>query len=216
MKLRTLAALLGTGAAAGAAYARFARPWHLRWGATKEEIEGYLPGDEFAEGRDLDATHAITIDAPPDCVWPWIAQIGQNKAGCYSYQWLENLAGCEMPDIREIVPAWQGVTPGDEVWLHPHAPPLKVLRMIPGSDLVLESVWSFHVRPIDGGDRSRLIVRGRGKYNPDFGRLLNFAYWRLVFEPAHFIMERKMLFRIKELAEELAAEREARVLVGVA
>jgi hypothetical protein len=174
-----------------------------------------LPSDEFTTGRDLDATHAITIDAAPEDVWPWIAQIGQHRAGCYSYAWLENLVGCQMPDVQEIVHEWQEIHEGDDVWLHPKAPPLKVLLVNPGRDLVLGSVWAFHVRPIEDG-RTRLIVRGRGAFDPDLGPIGNFLAWRVVFEPAHFIMERKMLLNIKRLAEKHAVEREAAMLVGVA
>jgi hypothetical protein len=204
-------------AAGGAAYGKFVRPWHLRWGATDDEVEMPLPGDLPAEHRTLNATHAITIDAPAEDVWPWVAQIGQNKAGCYSYGFLENAVGCKMPDVREIVPEWQKVAVGDEVWLHPKAPPLLIRELVPGEDMVLGDNWSFHVRSIDDGRRTRLIVRGQGELSPDPPNpLLAFVAYRLVFEPAHFVMERKMLLRIKELAEELATQREAAMLVGVA
>jgi len=215
MQTRTaIIGLAGLGAAV-AAYAKWVRPWHLRWGATDEEVRGSLPGDDHSLGRDTDATHATTIDAPPEDVWPWIAQIGQNKAGCYSYRWLENLVGCQMPDVREVVPTWQDVQPGDDVWLHPKAPPLKVLIVNPGRDLVLSSTWSFHLRPLDDGQSTRLVVRGRGEFNPDLGPIGNIIAWRVVFEPAHFIMERKMLTNIKKLAERYAVEREAAELIGV-
>jgi hypothetical protein len=210
--------VLGLAVLAGAAvtgYAKWARPWHLRWGATDDELTMHLPGDEFVAHRDTFATRAITVDAPAEDIWPWIAQIGQNKAGSYSYAWLENLVGCQMPDVREIVPEWQEIHAGDEVWLHPKAAPLVVQFVNPRRDLVLDRAWSFHLRPLDE-THTRLIVRSQGEFaRPDLGPIGNFIYWRGIFEPAHFIMERKMLVRMKELAERHAIEREAATLIGV-
>ena len=200
LKLEILITALG-GAAALAAYALFARPWHLRWGATEEELKMSLPGDGLVENPKLNATHAITINAPITEVWPWLVQVGQNRGGFYSYTWLENLVGCEMRNADQIVPEWQELEVGDEVWLHPKAPPLKVLAIEPERAIVLENSWTFFLRPIDERT-TRLIIRGRGEFNPDLkNALLNFILWRGVFEPAHFIMERKMMLGIKQRAE---------------
>ena len=197
------------GAAALAAYALFVRPWHLRWGATEEELKMSLPCDGLVEHPKLNATHAITINAAVQDVWPWLVQIGQKRGGFYSYTWLENLVGCEMRNADQIVPEWQDLKVGDEVWLHPKTPPLKVLAIEPGRAIVLENSWTFFLRPIDE-HRTRLIIRGRGEFNPDLkNALLNFILWRGVFEPAHFIMERKMMLGIKQRAE--AASRQGEV-----
>jgi hypothetical protein len=83
-------------AAAGAAflYRKFLRQPMLVWGATAEETAARLPGDELLEDADGVATRAITIDAPPSAVWPWIAQIGPSpRGGAYTYDWIENLLG---------------------------------------------------------------------------------------------------------------------------
>ncbi|HEY6119261.1 MAG TPA: SRPBCC family protein [Pyrinomonadaceae bacterium] len=197
---RVLTTAIG-GAAALAVYALFVRPWHLRWGATEEELKMSLPGDELVEQPKLNATHAITIDAPPEDIWPWLVQIGQTRGGFYSYTWLENLVGCDMHNAEQIVPEWQNLKVGDEVWLHPKAPPLRVLTIEPGRAIVLENSWTFFLRPIDD-QTTRLIIRGRGDFNPNLkNALLNFILWRGVFEPAHFIMERKMMLGIKDRAE---------------
>ena len=189
------------GAAALAAYALFVRPWHLKWGATDEEQKMSLPGDELVEHPKLNATHAITIHAPVQDVWPWLVQIGQRRGGFYSYTWLENLVGCYMHNADQIVPEWQDLKVGDEVWLHPKAPPLKVLLIEPGRTIVLEKSWGFFLKPIDQ-NKTRLIIRGRGEFNPDLKNpLLNLLLWRGIFEPAHFIMERKMMLGIKQRAE---------------
>lgn len=188
-------------AGALAAYAFIVRPWHLKWGATQAELKMPLPGDELVEHPQLDATHAITINAPVADVWPWLVQIGQNRGGFYSYTSLENLVGCQMRNADEIVPEWQDLKVGDEVWLHPKAPALKVLRIEPERAIVLEKCWTFFLQPI-GEHKTRLIIRGRGEFNPDLKNpLLNFLIWRGVFEPAHFIMERKMMLGIKKRAE---------------
>ena len=197
------AAVLTTalGGAALAAYALFVRPWHLRWGATDEELKMSLPGDELVEHPKLNATHAITINAPVEDVWPWLLQMGQTRGGFYSYAWLENLVGCDMHNADQLVPEWQELKVGDEVWLHPKAPPLKVLAIEPRRAIVLENSWTFFLRPIDA-HTTRLIIRGRGEFNPDLkNAFLNFLLWRVVFEPAHFIMERKMMLGIKDRAE---------------
>ena len=200
LNLKTLMAVIG-GAGALAAYVLLIRPWHLKWGATEEELKMPLPGDELVKHPKLNATHAITINAPVAEVWPWLVQVGQKRGGFYSYTWLENLVGCEMSNADQIVAEWQDLKVGDEVWLHPKAPPLKVLAMEPGRAIVLENSWTFVLHPIDD-HTTRLIIRGRGDFNPDLkNALLNFILWRGVFEPAHFIMERKMMLGIKERAE---------------
>jgi hypothetical protein len=191
------------GVAALSAYWFLIRPWHLRWGATDEELRKSLPGDDLIQSPPLNATHAITVNAPVEHVWPWLVQIGQTRGGFYSYVWLENLVGCKMHNADRIVPEWQELKVGDEVWLHPKAPPLKVVSIEPGRAIVLEKSWGFYLEPIDR-HRTRLIIRGRGEFNPDLkNSFLNFLLWRGVFEPAHFIMERKMMLGIKERAEKL-------------
>lgn len=198
----TGAALAAAGAGALGAYYWAVRPWHLRWGATDEEVNERLPGDELVPRASVAATHAITIDAPVADVWPWLVQIGQDKGGFYSYAWLENLVGCQLHNADQIVPEFQQLKVGDTVRLHPQAPPLPVLICEPPHTLVLGNnmgqpgTWGFHLRELDGG--TRLVVRGSGEWAPG---LLNWLLAYAVFEPAHFIMERKMLLGIKNRAE---------------
>lgn len=181
------------------------RPWHLSWGTTPEEAEGWLPGDENAPNPKVKATHAVTIEAPVEDVWPWLVQIGQRRGGFYSYTAIENLAGCKMTNAEEIVDEWQTLAPGDKVYLHPKVA-LKVLEVDPYRTIVLERDWSFNLRPLDGG-RTRLIVRGAGWFEMPDLKLppLNFLYWRCFYEPGHFVMERKMMLGIKERAERTVA-----------
>lgn len=189
-------------AAGAAAYWLGVRPWMMRWGATGDEAGMPLPGDALLHDPPLDSTRAITIAAPPSSVWPWLVQIGQHRGGFYSYSWLENLAGAKIRNADRIVPEWQRIEPGDKVWLHPKVY-LRVAEVIPGYAIVLEEAWAFVVLPIDGGRRTRLIVRSRGTYRrPDLRFApLNFVFWRLIYEPGHFIMERGMMRGIKRRAE---------------
>jgi hypothetical protein len=211
------AGLAVTGGCALAVYVLGIRPWHLHWGATKEELGQHLPGDELSPHPKLKATHAITINAPAADVWPWLAQMGQNRGGFYSYTWLENLVGCKMRNADEIVPEWQELKVGDKVWLHPKAPPAQVASIDPEHAIVLRRWGAFVLQPIDE-KRTRLIIRSQGDYEPNLGNpVLNFFLWRVVFEPAHFIMERKMLLGIKERAEKLArkhADEKSRALMN--
>jgi len=90
-----------------------------------------------------------------------LSQLGQRRGGFYSYTWLENLVGCDMHNANRIVAGWQDLKVGDEVWLHPKAPPLRVLAIEPGRSIVLEKCWSFVLHPIDE-NTTRLIIDRAG------------------------------------------------------
>ena len=194
------------------------RRWALTWGATPDELARSWPGDELSPAATEVTTRALTIDAPVEAVWAWLVQIGQDRAVFYSYAWLENLFRCAMPCVEQIVPEWQQRTLGDTVWLarrdrYRGEARQKVVRVDQGRVLSLASpsdwgrlvrretsrggTWSFILHPVDTG-RTRLIVRSRGPEAPTYGGRL---FWAAVFEPAHFIMEQKMMRRIKSLAE---------------
>src|SRR6266851_6379390 len=123
-------------AGAAAAYILLARPRHLRWGTTGQESGEPLPGDDLIADPDLTATRAITVRAPAGRIWPWIVQLGQGRGGFYSYDFLENLAGCDIHSADRIVPEWQDVGAGDEVRLAPQVG-LTVASVEPGRSLVL-------------------------------------------------------------------------------
>jgi len=202
------AASLGIGAAA---YAVYGRPWHLRWGTTGEEQTETLPGDEFTPENSNQVTHAITIGAPAGIVWRWLVQIGQGRGGFYSYDYIENLFGLEIHNTDRIEPALQEIRIGDFVrsaptsWLGGRVKDKTgwfVVRIDPERALVLRDeiehgTWSFILKPLDGRT-TRLIVRARGP-KPHTLPMKIFSY--SFFEPAHFIMERKMLLTLKRLSE---------------
>ena len=201
-----------------AIYAGVLRPWHLHWGATPAEAHAALPGDEFITNARGQVTHAITINAAPEKVWPWLMQIGQDRSGFYSYTFLENAFGCDMPKVEHLVPEWKPRTRGETVWFcdpkrfngegkmipavietdHAFAmiTPADWKRVERGGP-AREGIWSFTLQPAQGGE-TRLIARVRNGPPPTLGALL---MGRLLWEPAHFVMEQKMLRTIRHLAE---------------
>jgi len=204
--------VVGLSATAGATavYILAARSRQLRWGATDEESEGPLPGDDLIEKADITATRAITIRASAAQVWPWIVQLGQGRGGFYSYDFLENLVGCDIHSADRVVPEWQDVRVGDEVRFAPEVG-LAVACLEHGRSLVLRggvpignreppynSTWAFVLR--DGPDKTtRLLVRERYAYKHPWARL--------IIEPTEvlsFVMSHKMLRGIKERAERTA------------
>ncbi len=118
MRQRSGAAVTAIGGAA-AAYVFLARSQQLRWGATDDEADGPLLGDDLIPHPDLSATRAIAVRTSAGQVWPWIAQLGQGRGGFYSYDFLENLVGCDIHSADRIIPEWQDVRVGDEVKLAP-------------------------------------------------------------------------------------------------
>jgi len=203
-------ALLIVVLALGLGYAFWIRPWHLRWGTIVNERLEHLPGDELTPEPVGSAEHAVTIHAPVAQVWPWLVQIGRDKGGFYSYAWLENLVGCRLHNANRILPEYQHLEVGGGVWLHPLAPPLPVEILEPGRCIVLGSntdqpgTWGFYLKKVDERT-TRLLIRSRGHLKPG---LLSWMGHYLVFEPCHFIMERKMLLGIKRRAETTARQSE--------
>ena len=184
--------LLGTMAALG--YQVVAKPWMRSWGSTAEEQARTLPGDELVSEPRIQVTHAVTIAAGVERVWPWLAQIGQDRGGFYSFEWLENLAGCEMRNADRIHPEWQERRIGEPVPLHPAAPGLPVTIFEPGRAIGLEGWGVFLLEPA-GPDTTRLIARGR------ISGVLPVLGYESVLDIPHFVMQRKMLLGIKARAE---------------
>lgn len=212
-----MAALIRSGgglvALAGlAAYA--SRRYFHDWGATKAECAADLPGDELVPGRAEVTTRAVTVEAPADEVWRWLVQIGQDRAGLYSYDWLENLAGLRIQSADDIHPEWQELAVGDAVRLVPpgwlglaDGLSMPVARIDPGRALVLrqapggpwDGVWSFHVHPLTA-TRCRLLSRGRTVHTHGPARAASEA-----LDAVAAFMTRRMLLGIKVRAERAAA-----------
>jgi hypothetical protein len=180
------------------------RPWYSRWGAADDEVEKPLPGDDHVPQPNLQTTRAITIQAPIEAVWPWVVQMGQGRGGLYSYERLENLAGCQMVNADRILPEHQDLKAGDKfrIMVEGSGPAFDVLAVEPGQALILggdepPTSWGFILEAID--ERStRLYARFRQNFEPTFGNTL---MWRVFTEPISFVMGRKMLQGIKVRAE---------------
>lgn len=219
---RAVPTLLSLGAALGATYAIAVRPRMIRWGATDEEVARTLPGDGLVPQPRYIQTHAITIEATPGAIWPWLVQMGQGRAGLYSYDRVERAFGCEIENADRIVPELQTLAVGDEIRLVPEdfdVPLRFVVEVLePDRALVLRSPgtreqaleaglpfgsWAFILEPIDPL-ATRLIVRFRSDFQPTPAGLIVNGYG---LEPVHFLMERKMLLGIRERAERAVAER---------
>jgi len=175
------------------------RPWHMRWGATNQEVLKPLPGDDLAP-HGTTSVHAITIRAPREEVWKWLVQIGQDRAGFYSFTFFENLFHLDTRNVDRIVPEWQELEAGDFVRLASKKrfgdqPLVRVAALEPNHYLVLERWGAFVLEPIDAMT-TRLIIRSH-EGNPMAGRLLSLLFW----EPANFVMELGMLHGIKRRAE---------------
>jgi hypothetical protein len=209
MNKRTRATALWGGAALAAAlgtYPLFLRRWCLTWGARPDEVSRELPGDDLLPDAGIVATRAITIDAPPAAVWPWLVQMGSGRGGVYTYDWIENLFGLDMHSTREILPQFQDVRPGDEFPLGPGRPAMRVAVCDPERTFTVRFadgnwVWIFALFAEDG--RTRLISRNRIVAPGAWPARL---FGTLVMEPGSLVMERKMLLGIKERAERLARE----------
>jgi hypothetical protein len=177
----------------------------LDWGARPDEVARRLPGDELLEPAGLVSTRAITIDAPPSAIWPWLVQMGPGRAGAYTYDWIENLFGLGMHSAGEILPQFQDLKLGDELPLGPGRPTMRVEVFEPGRALSLRFedhnwVWTFALFPADG--RTRLLSRNR--IATPHASALTRLVGLLVMEPGSLVMERKMLLGIKERAQRLA------------
>jgi hypothetical protein len=169
-----------------------------------------LPGDNLVPDARAAATCAITIHAPPERVWPWIAQIGQEKGGFYSYAWLENLFGCGITNADRVHPEWQDVKPGNGVRLHPKMTPIPVAAVEKQRALILGGpnspdprippvTWAFVLEPAPG-NTTRLLIRWRARPSVSLADTILNKY---MIEPIHFIMERRMMLGIRERAEAL-------------
>lgn len=181
-------------AAAAALYVFVIGPWQRQWGAGAETARAPMPGDDLLRADAPSTTRAIEIDAPPDRVFPWLRQIGFGRGGWYSYDWIDNDGE---PSVEHLDPGlWFEV--GDRIEMMPGMGPV-VVDLEPGHHIVSAEPtgsWCLLVEPLGEG-RSRLISRWRQDWPHTFAS----SIWVAVVDPGAFIMERKMLLRIRELAE---------------
>lgn len=186
------------------------RPRQLRWGATDEEVAREMPGDEIVARPVFNATRAVTVNARPEDVWPWLVQIGFGRAGWYSYDILDNFG---RHSSEEILPEYQTLGSGDLIPLGPGAESgLFVKDIRPNESMVWwernrqSTTWVWGLYPING-EQTRLVTRVRNDYRKG---LSNFIFGILLIEPADFPLMRKCMLGIKRRAEARALNTTAR------
>jgi len=207
------ASIKGAGLALGAAatlYWVLLRRPILTWGATEAEANARLPGDELLEAADGVATRAITINAPASAVWPWLAQMGPSpRGGAYTYDWIENLLGLNMHSADRVLPDYQHPQVGNALGYGKNR--MRFERVEPQRVLAMRSedgnwVWSFVLT--EQNRTTRLISRNRFRLPS-----LTAKIGMVAMEPGSLVMERKMLRGIKQRAERLNAEENAKAHV---
>lgn len=190
----------------------------LNWGATPSERTRVLPGDDVVPGARGGGTMAVTLDAPPEEVWPWLAQMGCERAGFYSWDRLDDGG---RPSAEVIHPEWQGLRVGSRIVSRPDGtawfdvvrceePYVLVLRAslsLAGAPFdpagrpprcFSDSTWGFCLERLPGG-RTRMLVRSRGRGHPAWVvRISNVVFW----DPAHWVMQTK---QFRELRRRVAA-----------
>ena len=198
----------------------FLSGYRKRWGTTEAEASADLPGDELLPSPKLRMTWGITINAPIDAVWPWVVQMGQGRGGFYSYQFLENITGCEIFNADRILPEHQHVPLEAGVSLAPGMP-MSVASYEEGRYFFLHSFvdmttgqvvdprqaaipeksmncgWGFYLRQV-GENQTRFLSRWLVDHEPT---LLNKLAVNLLLEPVGFVMGRRMLIGTKQRAE---------------
>jgi len=179
------------------------------YGSTRVERKRTLPGDDLVRCPQTVATHARTIEAPPEAVWPWLMQVGWHRGGWYTPRWVDVLLFPDnLPSASHLLEGHDDLTVGDFI---PDGSPATecgfVVRDIwPTKHLVLSSTthlplawrrrgrrvtwsWAFVLSPVDGGRATRLVFRWRGRTHPWWLT----AGFHLVIVPADFVMSRGML-----------------------
>lgn len=213
----------GAAGLAVAAYAWCVRPRLMRWGASDDEVAGPYPGVDVVPEGQRGPTMAVTIDAPPDQVWPWLVQMGGDRGGWYSWDRLDNGG---RPSAREVHPEWQDLAVGDYVkywrgsqgavdaWQVAALEPNRFLGLHGLTDLRLhnldpnqprprayiEGLWGFLLNELPGG-RTRLVIGGYEAIRPRWlGRLYSYT-------PVVWIMQARTMSVLKRNVELVAQAR---------
>ena len=193
--------------------------WLRQWGSSAVERGEPRPGDDVVSSQQEIFTRAIDVAAPADVVWSWVVQFGLDRAGFYSYELLERMAGISVKNVESVEPSLQSLSVGEEILLHPKAPGIEVAMIEPGRYVCFgenaETIrsgasidpyrsWSIYVDPVTTAT-SRLLVRSC--VEP-----LRKATWEKLIahrleEPIDFLMEQRMLRTIRRLAEGYVREK---------
>ena len=187
-------------------YIAFVRPWHMHWGATADDVSRAIPGDSLVQDPLEVTTRAITINAWPSHVWPWLAQMGKGRGGLYSYDWLDRVFGVlDGASSDTLIPRFREIRAGDTIPVGGSAGwPVAVAKR---NELLLLDVhqagahvtWAFALDRISP-TQTRLIMRVRARLPSSWQLPLQVA----VLDPAEFVMVRRQLLGLRDRAERLA------------
>jgi hypothetical protein len=205
-------------AGAGAVAGYLTLQWFGRtWGTSRQERHRQLPGDRLTLHPLAITTHAITVDAPPARIWPWLVQMGWHRGGWYTAGWVDRLLfPANGPSADHIILGLQDIRPGDAI---PDGPPdaeceFTVADLEENRHLILHSedhlppgwkqrygawidwTWAFVLDDL-GDDKTRFIVRSRLRTGPWWVA----AAYLLAIIPADFVMSRQMLRGVKTRVE---------------
>ncbi len=188
----------------------FLRPARSHWGLSAEQASVTRVGDELVPKPRWSWTHAVDIDASATRFGHGLRRVGADRGGFYSYQWLENLVGCNLRNAEALDPGWVHRV-DDALVLHPRVPALRVTSVTPGRSLVAfaapdetaraggrpwaSASWAFLVEPL-GADRCRVVSRFRCACSEDFATRL--VQGPALLEPVGFAMDRRMLLGIRD------------------
>jgi hypothetical protein len=210
---RWIPGTVGTAAAAGVLTHGVLPRILGKWGAAGSEVSMPLPGDHLIPEPGSVQTMAVAIAAPPEQVWPWLVQMGVDRAGLYSYTWVENgLLHLGVTNADRIHPEWQDLAVGDIIAFTPARYPggrmgPRVVELERGRHLVLDAspgapagtvtgTWQFILHAADDGG-TRLLLRTRSS----LGRPAALRFLDFLLQPAYLVMDRAMLLGIKQRAE---------------
>ena len=186
------------------AYMRLFRPWQLRWGATDSEVGRSMPGDADVPRPTFNATRGVTVATTPEQIWPWLVQIGEGRAGWYSYDWLDNLG---RHSAERIMPEFQHLAVGDVIPMSPDGKHGNVVKAFDSNRWMLwgdpagQATWYWGLYPVDE-QQTRLITRVRMRYR--WTSLL--ALFNPLVEFTDIAMMRKCMLGIKRRAEAAASD----------
>lgn len=206
MQGRNVLLALGGSAMAACCYSKYVRPWQQNWGARPGEIEAQLPGDDLVVKPWMRATRAISIEAPPEAIWPWLVQMGgYTRGGWYSRDWIDNGG---RPSAERIIPELQSLQLGDVMATSADDRGFTVVAIDPPRTLVLAirepqiTISSVYALISEGSSTTRLINRVCLRPHRSVAA---FLLW-LGMDTGELYMTRPMLLGIKRRAECLQLE----------
>ena len=224
---KILAALAVAAAVFTLLYLPLISPFLSSRGTSAGEMKMALPGDQLLPpGYKINMTHALTVNATPDRIWPWMVQIGQDRGGFYSFEKLERLFGFGIHNTYRIVPEWQEMKPGDFIKFHKNGIGMfvhsaekrkyfvlftdyrKPMTPVPGQkeefilplpgNMYMVWDWSFNLIPLPDG-KTRIVIRALADWT-DSNFIVNWLF-HFGSEMTGCVMNWQLINELKQCAE---------------